>query len=180
MKLLKRLFAVIVALVLLFFIIAIFVDGNYQVEKQITIEKPKTEVFNYIKYLKNQNEYSVWQQMDPKMKKSYIGEDGTVGFVSSWESSNEKVGKGEQEIMAIEEGKRLDFELRFFEPFEATDNAYMITEEKSAKSTVVKWGFKGEMGYPIRIFLLFMDMDEMLGKDLQDGLSNLKKNLEQN
>lgn len=178
MKLLKRLFIVVVALVMLFFIIALFVDGSYSVERSVTIQKPKEEVFGYIKMLKNQGEYSVWQQMDPKMKKSYIGEDGTVGFVSSWESNHEKVGKGEQEIIGIKEGKRLDFELRFFEPFEAKDHAYMITEAKTDKATVVKWGFDGEMGYPMRFFMLFMDMDEMLGNDLQTGLDNLKMNLE--
>lgn len=178
MKLLKRLFIVIVALVLLVFVIAIFIDGSYAVEKQITISKPKAEVFNYVKLLKNQDEYSVWQKMDPNMKKSYIGEDGTVGFVASWESNNDKVGKGEQEIIGVKEGERLDFQLRFFEPFEAQDNAYMITQSKGQNSTVVKWGFKGEMSYPMNFFLLFMDMEEMLGGDLQTGLENLKKELE--
>jgi hypothetical protein len=36
--------------------------------------------------------------MDPDMKKTYRGTDGTVGFVSEWESNKKDVGTGEQEI----------------------------------------------------------------------------------
>jgi hypothetical protein len=38
----------------------------------------------------------------------------------------------------------------------------------------VNWGFNGKMPYPMNLMLAFMNMDEMLGKDLQDGLNNLK------
>ncbi len=41
-----------------------------------------------------------------------------------WSSENEKVGAGEQEIIAIVEGERIDFELRFLAPFRSTDPTY--------------------------------------------------------
>lgn len=63
------------------------------------------------------------------MKKGYRGTDGEVGFLSSWDSKNENVGKGEQEIMKITPISRLEYELRFFDPFEATHDAYLILEE---------------------------------------------------
>jgi hypothetical protein len=34
------------------------------------------------------------------------------------------------------------------------------------------------MAYPMNLMLVFMDMDAMLGKDLQTGLNNLKAVLE--
>jgi len=101
-----------------------------------------------------------------------------VGFVSAWDSEMNEVGKGEQEIKKIIEGDRIDFELRFIKPFEATDNAYMSTESVADSSTKVTWGFNGRMNYPMNLMLLTMNMDEMLGKDLQEGLVNLKANLE--
>jgi len=64
------------------------------------------------------------------------------------------------------------------EPFEATDDAYMITQEVAPTITKVKWGFSGSMDYPMNIMLLFMDMEGILGADLQKGLENLKKELE--
>jgi hypothetical protein len=180
MKFFKKIIIVIISLITLVLITALFVNGEYHVEREISINQPNDIVFQYIKLLKNQDEYSVWKKMDPNMKKTFKGEDGTVGFISAWSSKNEKVGTGEQEITAIIENVRVDSKLRFKEPFEAEDNAYMATKPTSSKQTKVTWGFNGKMDYPMNLMMLFMDMDEMLGPDLNNGLKNLKKILESN
>lgn len=79
-------------------IVALFLPTQYQVERSIDIGKPASDVFAYIRMLKNQEQYSVWAKKDPNMKKIYTGQDGTVGFVSRWESLDKEVGTGEQEI----------------------------------------------------------------------------------
>lgn len=178
MKILKIVIFALIGLVAVVLIAALVVKKEYAVERETTISKPVAEVFDYVKYLKNQDNYSKWANMDPAMKKEYRGADGAVGFVSAWESNNKDVGKGEQEIKAITEGKRLDFEIRFFEPFETTDKAYMTTEAINDSATLVKWGFNGRMPYPMNLMLLFMDMETMLGGDLEEGLANLKTLLE--
>ncbi|PWV53505.1 SRPBCC family protein [Chitinophaga sp. S165] len=178
MKVLKKILLVIVVLVVILLIVAAFTKKRYAVEREIVINKPKQEVFDYVKLLKNQDNYSKWAMMDPAMKKTYTGTDGTVGFISAWESDKKDVGKGEQEIKKITEGERLDFELRFIKPFEATEHAYMLTEAASPASTKVKWGFDGHMNYPMNLMLLCMDFEKMIGDDLQTGLNNLKTNLE--
>lgn len=178
MKIIKKIVVFLLILLAIPLLIALFIEKDYAVEREVDIARSNQEVFAYIKMLKNQGEYSVWQQMDPKMKRTYSGTDGTVGFISAWNSKNKDVGVGEQEIKKITEGKRIDFELRFMEPFEAKDLAYMETESKGEKSTTVRWGFNGSMNYPMNFMLLFMDMEEILGKDLQGGLDNLKNVLE--
>ena len=178
MKIVKRVLIAIGAIIALLLIIALFVKKQYAVEREITINKPKNEVFNYIKMLKNQDYYSKWASMDPNMKKEYRGEDGTVGFVSAWDSDKKDVGKGEQEIKKITENERIDYELRFIEPFQSTESAYMTTESTTGNQTTVKWGFKGKMNYPMNLMLLFMNMEKMVGDDLQTGLQNLKTVLE--
>ncbi|CAN5324886.1 SRPBCC family protein [soil metagenome] len=157
---------------------AYFTKKKYDVERDVTINKPKSEIFNYIKYLKNQENFSVWSAMDPNMKKEFKGTDGTVGFVSAWDSDNKNVGKGEQEIKNIIEGERIDYELRFLKPWKAIHPAYLITEEVSSDKTRVKWGFHGRMNFPMNLMLLFMNMEEMIGKDFQTGLNNLKNIME--
>ena len=178
MRILKKILIVLGIIILIPLVIALFTKKDYAVERAIVINKPNQEVFNYVKYLKNQDHYSKWAKMDPNMKKTYRGEDGTVGFVSAWESDKEGVGAGEQEIKKIMEGQRLDFELRFIEPFEAKERGYMITEATNENQTNVKWGFDGHMNYPMNIMLLFMDFDKVIGDDLQTGLNNLKIELE--
>ena len=174
MKILKRILLVIVILIAIPLIIALFTKKDYAVEREIVINKPKQEVFDYIKFIKNQDNYSVWNMKDPNSKKTYKGEDGTAGFIYGWESTNKEVGTGEQEIVKIVDGDRVDMQLRFKVPFEAEDDAYMVTEDAGAGATKVKWGFKGSLKYPFNLFLLVMDMDKELGGALDQGLSNLK------
>ena len=116
--------------------------------------------------------------IDPAMKKEFRGTDATVGFVSSWESTNKDVGKGEQEIKGIKDGERIDYEIRFIEPFASTSSAFMSTEAVSENQTKVKWNFHGVMPYPMNLMQLVMDMDKAIGGDLLTGLTNLKKLLE--
>lgn len=178
MKILKIIFGVLFVVIVFALVVAAFIKKDYAVEREIVINRPKDAVFNYIKSLKNQDSYSVWALKDPSMKKEYKGTDGTVGFVASWDSEQSEVGKGQQEIKKISEGNRIDTELRFFEPFQATDNAYMATEAIDENQTKTKWGFNGRMNYPMNLMLLFINMEEMLGKDLELGLKNLKTTLE--
>lgn len=117
MKALKIIGLTLVGMIVLALITGLFVDGNYAVEREVTINKPKQQVFDYVKYLKNQNEYSVWAKKDPDMKKEFIGQDGTVGCIQSWTSKVKDVGNGEQKIIKITDGQRIDYELHFIKPF---------------------------------------------------------------
>lgn len=178
MKILKVLALVLGVLVATPLVVALFVEKDFGVEKSIVISQPKNVVFDYLKFLKNQDEFSKWANMDPEMKKSYRGVDGTEGFVSAWESQNPDVGAGEQEIVRIVDGERIDYELRFKEPMQSKSPAWMITEEAGAGRTTVKWGFSGHMAYPMNIFLLMMDMEKAIGSDFEVGLQKLKEILE--
>mgnify|MGYP003335701311 FL=1 len=111
------------------------------------------------------------------MKKEFVGTDKTVGCIAKW-SGNKDVGEGEQEIKKIDEGKRIDMELRFLKPFKATNMAHLVTEAVNDSTTKVTWGFSGSMPYPMNIMKLIMNMDESVGKDFQSGLENLKTLLE--
>ena len=178
MKTLRTILLIILGIVAIALIAALFVKEDYAVEKEVIINKPKAEVFEYIKHLKNQDNFSVWAKMDPNMKKTYKGIDGTVGFVSAWESDNDDVGQGEQTIKNIVEGQKVDYLLHFIKPFESDSDAYMITESVDSTQTKVKWGFVGKMAYPTNLMLVFMSMDEIIGKDFETGLNNLKGILE--
>lgn len=178
MKTVKKIAIVLAVIISIPLIAALIVKKEYQVVKDITIQKPRSEVYDYVKYLKNQDEYSKWAAMDPNMKKEFKGTDATVGFVAGWESKNEDVGVGEQEITKITEGERIDYEVRFKEPFESKLDSYMALKSVSENETQVTWAISGKMPYPMNLMGLFMNMEEEIGKDLETGLQNLKKKLE--
>ncbi|QSX40389.1 SRPBCC family protein [Shewanella cyperi] len=176
---LKKILLFLLLLCAIPLVAALFVRKEYAVTTSIVIDKPVAEVYDYVKYLKNQNNYSKWAKMDPKARLSFRGTDGTVGFVSAWDSDNPDVGRGEQEITAMVPNKRIDYELRFLTPFEATDLAFMTTDATAEGKTLVSWGFRGHMDYPMNLMLVLMDFETMIADDLNTGLGNLKTLLEQ-
>jgi hypothetical protein len=176
MKIVKRILIGVAIVVAVPLIVGLFVRTDFAVEREVIINKPKHDVFNYVRYLKNHANFSKWATMDPQMKKDYRGTDGTVGFVSAWESENQDVGRGEQEIKRITEGARIDVEIRMKEPFHSTDPAYITTEAVADNQTKVKSGYLGKMNYPTNLLCPFIA--GKIGKDMETSLTNLKAVLE--
>jgi hypothetical protein len=166
------LFALIVLIIVLHFL----APKNYDVNRNVSINKPLPEVFSYLKSLKNQDNWSPWAEKDPNMKKTFSGTDGEVGFLSAW-VGNKEVGEGEQEITGIVENEVINSQLRFLKPFKSTSDAYLKVE-KEGKGTKVIWGFSGVNKFPMTIMMVFMNMDKMIGKDFEYGLNKLKGILE--
>jgi len=175
MKILKRIGLTALSLLVLLLVAALFIQKEYTVEREVTVNKNKEEAFGYIKYAKNQDSYNKWVMADPAVKKEYRGTDGTVGFVYAWDGNN-KVGKGEQQIKSIEEGRRVDFDLHFIKPFEGKATAWIITEAVSDHQTKIKWGMRGRNPYPLNLMNLFIP--NILGRDLETSLAKLKTVLE--
>ncbi|MDF0716242.1 SRPBCC family protein [Muricauda sp. 334s03] len=168
---------IVFAVVALILILAVIAPKDYDVSRSIEIHKGKSDVFAYLKSLKKQDEWSPWGKRDPNMEKKFTGTDGEVGAISSWKG-NKEVGEGEQEIINIVEGERIDSELRFLKPFKSTSDAYIVTKEVDPNITKVIWGFSGKNKFPMSIMMLFMNMDKAVGKDFEEGLASLKEILE--
>lgn len=177
MNILLIILSVIGGLIALILIIAAFAKKGYHIQREIIINAPKQKVFDYLKHIKNQDHFSKWVMTDPNMKKTFIGTDGTVGFIYGWEG-NKQAGKGEQEIKGIKEGERLDLEVRFEKPFEAIALTPFTTEAVSDNQTKVTWSTTSAMKYPMNVMMLFMNIEAMLGKDMEISLNNLKGILE--
>jgi uncharacterized protein YndB with AHSA1/START domain len=167
---------ILLALVALILLAAAIMPKALNISAEVIIERPSTEVFNYVKNIKNQEKYSVWVMADPNIKIDYKGTDGTVGFISSWTSDNKNVGVGAQEITAIKEGERYDVELRFEKPFKATNQAYTSTIPLDGNRTKVTTVFIGRNPFPMNLMIPMIR--KMLLKDMNQNFVNLKKILE--
>lgn len=173
MKTLKKILLILLAIIALPLIAALFIPNQSSSEGQIVVNKPKLEVFDYIKQVKNQDHFGVWQLSDPGMKTTSEGIDGTEGFRYSWDS--EKLGKGAQVITHIVEGERMESDMFFFDVDDSASKAYFTTEEQSPNQTIVKWGISWRTPYPWNIMNAFYNMDD----DFQQGLKKLKEIVEQ-
>ena len=177
MSILITVLLTIAGIVALLFIIALFTKKEYAIVRNININKSKDDVFNYIKLLRNQDYFSKWVMTDPNMKKTFTGTDGIIGFIYAWDG-NKKAGAGEQEIKKIREGERIDTEVRFIRPFAGLANLSFTTTPVTNNQTTVTWGMTSSMKYPMNIMLLLMNMEKMLGNDMETSLNTLKGILE--
>lgn len=168
---------ILVALVVILIVLAVVAPKNYHVKRSIIIRKPLPEVFEYLKYIRNQDQWSPWKQKDPNMTQTSEGIDGQVGFVNRWEG-NKEVGIGEQEIVRITENDRIESQLRFYKPWKSESDAYIVVKVVDETRTEVIWGFSGVNKVPANVFMLFYNMDKAVGKDFEQGLLNLKDLLE--
>lgn len=146
------------------------------IERTTTIDAPIDFVWEHTNSLADMNAWSPWMDRDPDMTQAYEGEDGTVGAVYSWSSEKEDVGSGSQTISEISDNS-ITTHLVFEGMGEA--DASMVLEEKDGM-TLATWNYDQENPFPMNIIMMFIDMDEMLGPDYQQGVDNLKALVESN
>ena len=168
---------VLAGIITLILIIALFMKREHYVKCDIIINAPRQKVFDYIKLLKNQDEFNKHAMAGPDRKREFKGTDGTVGYIYSW-SGDKNAGVGEKEITNIIEGKRIEAEIRFVKPMKATATIIMDTESLPGNQTKVTWSNAGILKYPVNIFIPMME--KHVSKDMESSLLVLKNILENN
>ncbi|MCD6065762.1 MAG: hypothetical protein K0S33_588 [Bacteroidetes bacterium] len=168
--------SVVGAVIVLVLLIAALMKKQYALSSSIVIMQPKEKVFDYVRHLRNQENYSKWVMADPNVKLTYTGTDGTVGFKAAWNSEDKNVGVGEQEITRIKEGERYDVELRFEKPFKGTNYAHTTVEAVSPDRSKVTTVFEAKTPFPMNIIVPMLS--KMLQKDMDQNAAKLKQVLE--
>jgi len=179
MKKVLKIIGVILLLVIAFVLIAgIFVPKTYHLEKDITINAPTDKVWNHVNTLQALEKWSPWADIDPAMKVEHEGQPGAIGSVYRWEG-NKDVGSGNQTLTKIQQPERVETHLHFIKPFKGEADSF-IQLAGAGNATKVTWGFDTKYSYPMNVMQLFVDMDEMMGKQYNKGLSKLKTISESN
>jgi hypothetical protein len=177
MKILKRIGIAILILIALPFVIAVFIPRTYTVSVSETINRPKQVVYDYVRILDNQKNYSVWVMADPNLNPVITGTDGTVGAIQRWNSKMDEVGEGEQEITSLTPD-RMDLEIRFKRPFESTAKGADIFKPMSENQTLLTVEFYSKESYPMNLPSYIFGR-KMVERDQIKNLQNIKQILEQ-
>ncbi len=171
MKTLKIILFIVIGAVGILLVISLVSPKSYTVERSVTIDAPANIVREQIQYFDNFLKWEPWGKYDPNAEVTISDPDGQIGSTYAW-SGNEDVGSGSMEILSISP-ERIEMSLLFTSPYESQSlSFYEISDD--GESTELTWGFEGEMGVPMNLMLVFMDMDAMLGADFESGLSSLK------
>ena len=173
---LQTILIIIVGIIVLVFVLALLTKKEFSIQADTIIDRPKDIVFDYVKHLRNQENYSKWVMADPNVQLTYTGTDGTVGFKSAWVSAMKNVGVGEQEITKIVDGEKYEVEIRFEKPFKGTNQATTTTQAISPTQTKVTTTFYGKSPIPMNLMTAFIS--KMLKKDMDENALNLKRVLE--
>lgn len=171
------LFLVLVGILALVLILALFLKKDYSIRSEIIINAPRQKVFDFLKHLKNQDQFNKWAKADPNRQWEYKGTDGTKGFIIAWKG-NKDAGEGEKEIMNLIDGERIETEIRFVKPMRITSRIHLETTSVSEAQTQVAMINEGHMNWPMNLFIPMGE--KRFPKDMQSSLATLKNILENN
>lgn len=174
-----KILGVIIAIIVVVLVVALFLKKKYTLTRQITINSPVEDVYDYIRFHNNQPYYNNWLRLDPDVNIEIKGQpDGGPGSILFFESKNKKAGTGEWENTRLVENERIECELRFMRPYQFTATAILYFKPADADVTDLVWEYNSGMNWPMNIMLLFMDMDKIIGTDIETTLKNIKQQLE--
>lgn len=143
----------------------------FRIARSLTIPASPAVVHGLINDFHEWARWSPYEKYDAAMTKTYEGPSSGVGASYRW-SGNNKVGEGSMTI--TESGpERVVIDLRFVKPFTASNTA-TFTIEPAGDSTKVTWAMTGENAFGAKAFGVFVNMDELVGKDFVAGLEAMK------
>jgi Polyketide cyclase / dehydrase and lipid transport len=144
---------------------------SFRVQRVVLINAPADKIFPLINDFKAWPAWSPYEKKDPAMKRTYGAVTAGKGATYAWEG-DKNVGQGSMEI--LESGPRkLLIKLDFLKPFEAHNMAEFSLEPKG-DSTSVTWAIYGPSPYMSKVIGTFMNIDDMIGRDFEKGLADLK------
>ena len=172
----------IVAVVLALAIAAVLILASrkpdiFRVQRVTTVKAPPEKIFSLINDFHQWGTWSPYETKDPAMKRSYSGADSGQGAVYGWEG-NKNVGSGRMEILDTSVPTKIVIKLDFFTPFEGHNTAEftMLPQGDATNMTTnVTWLMHGPAPFMSKVMQVFMNIDNMVGKDFEIGLANLKR-----
>jgi uncharacterized protein YndB with AHSA1/START domain len=173
---LKTIGIIIAALIVGVLIFAATKPDIFRVQRSASIKAPPEKVFALINDFKAWGAWSPWEKKDPAMKRTFGAVTSGKGAHYAWEG-NKDVGQGSMEITESVPSSKIALKLDFLKPFEA-HNTVEFTIVGQGDTTNVIWVMQGPTPYFAKIIHVFINMDNMVGKDFEAGLANLKASAE--
>jgi hypothetical protein len=168
-------------------ILAATKPDTFRVQRAASVKAPAEKIFALINDFHRWGSWSPWEARDPAMKRSFSGTDSGKGAVYAWDG-NKNVGSGRMEILEAQAPSKVApskdapskivIKLDFFKPFEGHNTAeFTMLPQGDATdiTTDVTWAMYGPAPFMHKVMQVFMNMDNMIGKDFETGLANLKK-----
>ena len=144
---------------------------SFAVQRSALIDAPPERIFPLIDDLRAQSAWSPFEK-DPNMKRTHSGPARGPGATYAWDG-NRQVGAGQIAITDSKPPSTVVLSLQMSRPFKA-DNTVEFTLDRVGSGTRVTWAMCGRSPFMAKLMGLFMNCDDMVGKQFEDGLAKLK------
>ena len=167
----------VAGVLVLFAAVAATRRSAFHVERRLEIAAPANLVFGVLNDLHQFAGVLVLfgeplEKGDPDMQKTFEGPAAGVGQSFAW-SGNMQVGKGKMTIEESVPGQKVRMTLEFVKPMASTATC-ALTLAGTPTGSFVTWSMDGNHNFIGKAFGMFMNMDNMLGADIEKGLDQLK------
>lgn len=164
--------AAIAAIVVVFAIVVALQPSEVRVVRSVAIAAPAPAVFAQVNDFHKWEAWSPWAKLDPAAKVTFEGAPAGQGATFTW-AGNDEVGEGRMTLMESRPSDLIHIEVAFVKPFEGSSSSE-FSFKPEGNQTLVTWTTTGHNNFIGKAFCLFVDMDKMLGGDLERGLAQLK------
>jgi hypothetical protein len=159
-----------------FLIGALRQPNEFCITRTAKFDAPAAAIFPHINTLSNWDAWSPWAKLDPNAKNAFEGPESGIGAKMSW-AGNNKVGVGSMTIINSRPDEYIQFKLDFEKPFKA-NNLSEFTLKTEDDETIVTWSMSGKNNFMAKAMGLFMNCDQMVGGQFEEGLENLQSLVE--
>jgi hypothetical protein len=171
-RLLVKIFGVLVAVWAVLLLVGFVLPGHYRVERTLLVRARPAAIFPLVGDLKAWPKWGVWFARDPAMQIEYSPATTEVGAWSQWRSKSQ--GDGRMTISAVHPADDFEYRMEFSDVGMVSHGTVALAPGPGG-ATAVTMAMEGDLGRnPLhRWFGLFMD--KLVGPDFEAGLANLKR-----
>ena len=146
--------------------------NNFRYERSNTINASPSTIFPHVNNLRKWEDWSPWAKIDPNCTTTYEGPAEGIGAITKWEG-NAKVGKGIMTILESNPNELIKIKLEFLKPMKGISTAEFTFKPEGGATNVI-WSMYGENGFAGKLMSLVMNCDDMMAKQFDKGLAQLK------
>ncbi len=175
----KTMGRLVTGIVIVFALLAVIVTlqpDDTHVERSAVMKASPEEVYAYVNDLGNWNSFSPWADLDPNAAIEFEGPRAGEGALFRWDGNSE-VGAGNMRIVESVPGEKVRMDLEFIRPMPGKSTAaFTLTPVEGG--TNVTWSSEWENNFLAKAIGLVMDCEAMMGGYFEEGLENLRAQVE--
>lgn len=143
-------------------------------ERSIEINASPAAVYDELNSFETFNQWSPWYKKDTLAEYTMEGPAYGPGAHFSW--SSQILGDGSMTIDSVHENKIILNRMNF--GFGDSYARYIIEEQEDQTGTKLTWTYEENPAFQNRIIYAFVDIEDMIGSDYEEGLRDFKTFME--